>query len=104
MNLLRKEPVEGCLPSAPEYRYWFSRPWRRETIGRLRALGSLDYYADFPRPYFRVRLAEGIQIRGVDGEACCRVIFVGDDPARREEFDGRLIRCLKQSPETARRS
>jgi len=104
MKLLRKERVEGCLPSAPEYRYQFSEPWRRQVIGRLRDLGELDYYADFPRPYFRVRLPGGEQIKGVEGESCCRVLFTRDDPAQREEFEGRLIRCLNQPPETARRS
>lgn len=104
MKLLRKELMENCLPSAPEYRYEFSEPWSAETIRRLGELGELDYYAHFPRPFFRVRVREGVEIRGVEGEACCRVIFAGDDASRREEFDRRLARCFSRLAVNSRRS
>lgn len=34
---------------------------------RLSALGELDYFADFPRPFFRIRAAGGLQLKGVEG-------------------------------------
>lgn len=95
MKLLRKEMVENCLPSAPEYRYEFSEPWSAETIRRLTQLGDLDYYAHFPRPFFRVRWREGALMRGVEGEARCRVIFAGEHASRREEFDRQLELLLE---------
>ncbi len=104
MKLLRKERMENCLPSAPEYRYEFSEPWSAEAIRELGELGELDYYAHFPRPFFRVRLREGIVIRGVEGDAGCRVIFAGEDASRREEFDRRLARCLSRLAVSSRRS
>lgn len=96
MKLLRKERLENCLPSAPEYRYEFSAPWSPETIRRLGELGQLDYYSHFPRPFFRVRLREGAVIRGVEGDACCRVMFAADDALLRQQFDTRLARCLSR--------
>lgn len=104
MRVVRKELVENCLPSAPEYRYEFSEPWSAETIRELGDLGELDYYAHFPRPFFRVRLREGVQIRGVEGDVCCRVIFAGDDALHREEFDRRLACCLSRPAVSSRRT
>ncbi len=90
MKLVHKRLMENCLPSAPEYLYEFSEPWSPQTIRRLAALGQLDYYPQFPRPFFRVRVEGGALMRGVEGEACCRVIFAGKEASRREEFDRRL--------------
>lgn len=97
MRLVRKELVEGCLPSAPEYRYVFSEPWTAGLIGCLGCWGQLDYYGDFPRPFFRLRLANGIQMKGVEGEPVCRVVFPGQDRGMSEEFDARLA-GLEPSP------
>ncbi len=94
MKLVRKELVENCLPSAPEYRYLFSESWTAEAIGELRRLGRLDYYADFPRPFFRLRTPEGAQLRGVQGEPTCRVVFPGGAARASDDFDARLARLL----------
>ncbi len=99
MRVLGKERIENCLPSAPEYRYRFTRPWSAAEIERLRRLGQVDYYADFPRPFFRLRLPDGTQMKGVQGDCCCRVIFGPGEEARRlTEFDGLLMGLFGGDP------
>jgi len=93
MKPVRKELLEGCLPSAPEYRYVLSEPWTAELIAALRRLGQLDYYADFPRPFFRLRMANGVQMKGIEGEPLCRVLFPGEAAGKIEEFEAELA-CL----------
>ena len=68
--------------------------WTPEAIGRLEELGSVEYFTDYPRTFFRVRCPSGLLIRGVDGEDNCQVVLprLGRDEAR-EEFErwlGRL--------------
>ncbi len=100
MKLLEKERLENCLPSAPEYRCRFSQPWSAAAIERLRGLGQLEYYPDFPRPFFRVLLRGGLQMKGVQGDCCCRLILRPGEEARQlDEFDGLLAACFAGDPD-----
>ena len=78
------EKIEDCFDGSKSYRYEFSGVWDRETIFKLERLGKLEYFADFPRPFFRVHLSNGGQIWGVEGESSCRALFSkgADDPAK----------------------
>lgn len=99
MKLLSKNRIENCLPTAPEYRYVFSEPWRAGQILRLRRLGELDYYPDFPRPFFRLRLPGGAQMKGVEGDSCCRIVFSGGDETQSmNEFDRILCEYFGSDP------
>jgi len=69
--------LEDCFDGSAVFRYRFDRPWSSEAIQELRALGALDYFPAFPRPFFRLRTAGGLQARGVQGECCCQVILPG---------------------------
>jgi hypothetical protein len=67
--------LEDCFDGSAVFRYGFDRPWSREAIQELRVLGTLDFFPDFPRPFFRLRTAGGLQARGVEGERCCQVVL-----------------------------
>lgn len=83
MRITGIERLEDCFDGSSVYSYQFDQPWTRETILQLSALGELDYFADFPRPFFRIRAAGGLQLKGVEGLDHCRVVL---PPARREDF------------------
>src|SRR6202007_3095366 len=65
MKITGIERLEDCFDGSSVYSYQFDQPWTRETILQLSALGELDYFADFPRPFFRIRAAGGLQVKGV---------------------------------------
>jgi len=67
--------LEDCFDGSIILGYQFDEAWTREWIFRLRSLGDLDYFSDFPRPFFRLRGPDGLQVKGVEGEDNCRAIF-----------------------------
>ncbi len=95
MRLLRTSKVEDCFDGSSVYRYFFDSVWSPGEIRRLRRLGRLDYYPDFPRPFFRLVGPGGAQLRGVEGECSCHVVLPRQG---REEVIARLNDHFSQSP------
>ena len=75
MRLLESTRLEDCFDGSAVFRYRTAQPWTAEAIRSLAQLGELDYFRDFPRPYYRVRSSSGLLIRGLEGECFCTVIF-----------------------------
>ena len=87
MKIASVQQVDNCLDGVNILEYGFNDAWDRENIGLLSTFGRLEYFADFPRPMFRLT-APGIQVKGVQGEKYCRVIYSRElgGPAR-EKFE-----------------
>lgn len=83
MRVTAVEKLEDCFDGSLVFRWHLDQPWQRETIQALERAGRLHYYPDFPRPYFRLRTASGMEMRGVEGETACRIIF----PSRQAASD-----------------
>jgi hypothetical protein len=77
VKILDRCKLEDCFDGSAVYQYEFADPWDVPRIQALARLGKLDYYADFPRPLFRVASASGLFIKGLAGTNHCRVIFPG---------------------------
>jgi hypothetical protein len=75
MRIAAVEQLEDCFDGSRVYTYHFDQAWTRESIQRLSGCGELDYFPDFPRPFFRLRGTGGLQIKGVEGLAHCRVVL-----------------------------
>ncbi|HUB14697.1 MAG TPA: hypothetical protein VMB34_22295 [Acetobacteraceae bacterium] len=74
MRLMRVEKLEDCFDGSSTCTYCFDQAWTREAIQQLATLGELTYFADFPRPFYRVCAAGGLQVRGVEGLSHWRVV------------------------------
>lgn len=75
MRVTRVEKLEDCFDGSLVFRWHLDGAWDRARILALAPLGRLDYFPDFPRPYFRLRTAHGAQMQGVEGDSACRVIL-----------------------------
>jgi hypothetical protein len=75
VKITTAQKVEDCFDGSAVFVYRFDLPWTSGRVQALRALGELEYFPDFPRPFFRVRTPTGLQVKGVCGESSCRVIF-----------------------------
>lgn len=75
MRIVKCTKVEDCFNGSSVYSYEFDESWNLSLIRLLEALGKLQYYADFPRPLFRITSPGGLFIKGVDGDTACRVIY-----------------------------
>ena len=79
MRIVATRKVEDCFDGSTVYAYTFSDAWSREAILGLQCLGQLDFFPDFPRPFFRLRVDGGCQIKGVEAEQTCVVIYPETD-------------------------
>lgn len=91
MRILRVERVEDCFDRSLSATLVADGPWTRDAILRVGSLGRLDYFEDFPRPFYRVRAAAGWQLKGVEGECTCQLVGAVDLEATRTAIDGRLV-------------
>jgi hypothetical protein len=75
VKIVQSRKVEDCFDGSSVYAYSFDEAWNRGTIASIQVFGKLEYYPDFPRPFFRVRGCNGLEVKGVEGERNCRVVF-----------------------------
>jgi len=88
MKILDVQHMEDCFDGSTTVAYCFDETWTKESIFRLKNMGKLEYFPDFPRPFFRLTGAGGLQIKGVQGENSCRVIFPNQGrEALRQQFE-----------------
>jgi len=75
MNVVNRVKVEDCFDGSAVFNYELSEPWTEQSIQRLAGLGHFQYFADFPRPLFRLRTDAGLFVNGVIGSYDCRVVL-----------------------------
>lgn len=92
MKIVDVKRIEDCFDGSRVQRYFFDAPWDSAAIRRLAALGRLEYFADFPRPLFRVTLPGGAEIKGVEGESDCQVVYPQEN---REQIQARVEAVLE---------
>ena len=51
------------------------REIKEEFIIKLNIFGKLYYYKEFPRPFFKIKIQNGSEILGVQGECSFRVVY-----------------------------
>lgn len=71
-----KAKVEDCFNGSKIYDIKIEHPITINLILTLGTLGRLEYFKEFPRPFFRIHSPEeGFQIKGVEGEYSFRIIL-----------------------------
>ncbi len=75
MQIVKRIKVEDCFDGSTVYVYHLSEPWTEQSAQRLATLGHFQYFADFPRPLFRLRTDTGLFVNGVAGACDCRVVL-----------------------------
>ncbi|MBN2083176.1 hypothetical protein JW859_13340 [bacterium] len=99
MKIIDIKKVEDCFDGSSVFSYWFDSQWTEAAIGGLSALGRLEYFADFPRPLFRLTTPEGLHVKGVKGEDNCRVIYPQSNRAEiRQAFERHFAARQQNKP------
>lgn len=75
MKLVSYEKIEDCFDGSGIFLFHFGEALKLKDIQILATVGKLEYFPDFPRPFFRIISLEGMQIKGVEGDETCRIIF-----------------------------
>jgi hypothetical protein len=97
MNDFESRKVEDCFDGSRVYEYRLAQSTIDEAfIKSLAVLGQLEYFPRFPRPFFRVRSQNGLQLKGVQGEQTFRVILPGKgQQGIKERFENELKKILR---------
>ncbi len=76
--------VRDCIDGNIIYEYGLDRPISRDLIQALGGLGRLDYFEDFPQPFFRVQAKGWLELKGVLGQNSIEVIFPAQNTHKRK--------------------
>ena len=102
MNDFKSRKVEDCFDGSRVYEYHLAQGTVDETfIKSLAAIGELEYFPNFPRPFFRICSPDGLQLKGVQDEQTFQVILPGrEQQERKRRFENELrkiLRCARTS-------
>ena len=78
MKITAVTNVEDCFDGTSVCEVEFDLPVTREFITRLGGLGEIEYFPDFPRPFYRLEVKSSFSLRGVERATSARMIVVGD--------------------------
>lgn len=77
--------IEDCLDGGSIREFELDAPLDEPLMQRMADKGTLRYYPDFPRPYFRIERRGAYTIQGVLGNRTLRVTFPRAARANMEE-------------------
>lgn len=79
------QKVRDCIDGNIIFSYVLDEPIDETFIRALgQRLGALEYFADFPRPFFRIQAKGWLELKGTQGETTFEVIFPSKNTQRRK--------------------
>lgn len=97
MELVEIRELEDCFDGGLKLEYRFSAAIGDGFMRRMAAGSRLDFFSEFPRPFFKVFLASGIQIKGVLGDPCIEAYLPRTDMEKiRSQFEAQIRRLLEE--------
>lgn len=94
LRVVRSQVLENCLDRSVVEEFHLSEPVGEKVMRRIARYGKLQYFPDFPRPYFRIDRSRTYVVQGVFDNTSLRVTFspLADAKAAEE------LRILIESP------
>ncbi len=94
VRVTSSQVLENCLDSSVVKKIDLSEPVGEVVMRRLARHGKLQFFPDFPRPYFRLDRSRTYVVQGVFGDTSLRVTFSPLADADAEE----QLRILIETP------
>ncbi len=92
MQVTKIDIVEDCLDGSMIIDIFFTQTISKSFIDFLGNWGKLEYFAHFPRPFFRVTKSRQYSLKGVLGNNKIQVVFFND----REIYQAELLHIIEQ--------
>jgi hypothetical protein len=73
MTIVNVRHIEDCFDGSYMYEILFDAEITQPFIRSLGAVGQLQYYESFARPYFRAVFPNQFTVKGVEGQRTVRV-------------------------------
>lgn len=94
VRVVGSQVLENCLDRSVVKEIHLSAPVDETVMRRMARCGKLQYFPDFPRPYFRIDHSRTCVVQGVFGNTSVRVTF---SPLAGADADEKL-RILIETP------
>lgn len=75
MKLIEACKIEDCFDGGSRYKYRFDEGIVEPFMRRLASGARLDYFPEFPKPFFKIFREDGLQIKGIIGDMDFEVYF-----------------------------
>lgn len=75
MDIIEIKPLEDCFDESIMKEITFNQPVTEDFIFYFGNLGKLEYFPDFPKPYFKVDVEDKFILKGILGNKTIRLIL-----------------------------
>lgn len=76
MRICESKPIQNCFDGSYMKEIVFDKPVNKAFIDYLGLSGELEYFSDFPRPFYRVQRTKGYLLKGIEGNDYLRIYFL----------------------------
>ena len=95
MNLVNIKKLEDCIDGSMIFMYSFNEKIDEALMKKLGEKGKLQYYPDFPRPFFKIVTTDGVQVKGIIGDDNFEVVFPSTNKQeRKKNFETNLAKTI----------
>lgn len=95
MELIDIRKLEDCFDGGLKLEYRFSGPVSDTFMRQLASGARLDFFPEFPKPFFKIFRTDGVQLKGILGAPDIEAYFPRTDSDRIQDgFEGELNELL----------
>jgi hypothetical protein len=96
MKLFNIKKLEDCIDGSMIFMYSIYEKVNETFMKKLGEKGKLQYYPEFPRPFFKIITADGVQVKGIIGDDNIEAVFPRTHKLeKKKDFEVRLEKILK---------
>lgn len=86
IKIKKYEKTENCFADAQTYRYWIGKPMDEKTVEELGRFGEIFIKRNLRRPFFRITMKDGSEIKGIFGEDSIKISYQGADWKEKKQW------------------
>ena len=96
MKLINIKKLEDCLEGSMIFMYSVNNKITETLMRTLAEKGKLQYYPEFPKPFFKIITVDGVQVKGIIGDDNFEVVYPKTNKVERKKgFDASLEKMLR---------
>ncbi len=97
MKLVNIKKLEDCIDGSMIFMYSFNEKIDETLMKKLEEKGKLQYYSEFPRPFFKLITADGVQVKGIIWDDNFEVVFpTTNKQERKKNFETNLEKMIEK--------
>lgn len=95
MEIIKVKKVEDCFDGSVIFEYFFDQKVDDRLMKNLAQSGTLNFFPEFKRPFFKILTANGLQIKGIIGDQNFEVVYpMNKKREKKKNFEDGLKKYL----------